>query len=99
MPSHWGHARLRIVSQSSPTGTQFLQAVGCAEAEQTLAPDSDAIVYVSGGEGATSEREFWESINASCLRKAPVLFLITDNSFAISVPVETQTAGGSISLL
>jgi 2-oxoisovalerate dehydrogenase E1 component len=97
MPSHWGHARLRIVSQSSPTGTQFLQAVGCAEAERTLDPSSDNIVYVSGGDGSTSEGEFWESLNLACLRRAPVLFLITDNRYAISVPVEEQTAGGSIS--
>ena len=97
MPSHWGHRRLNIVSQSSPTGTQFLQAVGCAEAERHLNPKSDAIVYVSGGDGATSEGEFWESLNAACLRKAPVLFMITDNEYAISVPIEAQTAGGSIS--
>src|SRR5881296_1018955 len=99
MPSHWGHAGLRIVSQSSPTGTQFLQAVGCAEAERMLDPSSRAVVYVSGGDGAVSEGEFWESINAACLSKAPVLYLITDNSYAISVPVEVQTAGGSISRL
>ena len=99
MPSHWGHAGLRIVSQSSPTGTQFLQAVGCAEAERMLDPGSDAVVYVSGGDGAVSEGEFWESLNAACLRSAPVLYLITDNAFAISVPIEEQTAGGSISAL
>ena len=97
MPSHWGHRRLQIVSQSSPTGTQFLQAVGCAEAERRINPSSDAIVYVSSGDGATSEGEFWEAINAACLRRAPVLFLVTDNEYAISVPVEAQTAGGSIS--
>jgi len=97
MPSHWGHRPLQIVSQSSPTGTQFLQAVGCAEAERHLDPKSDAIVYVSGGDGSTSEGEFWEAINAACLRRAPVLFMITDNEYAISVPIEAQTAGGSIS--
>ncbi len=97
MPSHWGHKGLRIVSQSSPTGTQFLQAVGCAEASRDLEPDSDQVTYVSGGDGATSEGEFWEALNAASLRKAPVLFLITDNEYAISVPVEAQTAGGSIS--
>ncbi|MCZ6695037.1 MAG: dehydrogenase E1 component subunit alpha/beta [Acidobacteria bacterium] len=97
MPSHWGHARLRIVSQSSATGTQFLQAVGCAEACRMQEPDSDTITYVSAGEGATSEGEFWEAINAACLRRAPLLFLITDNQYAISVPVEAQTTGGSIS--
>jgi 2-oxoisovalerate dehydrogenase E1 component len=97
MPSHWGHRRLQIVSQSSPTGTQFLQAVGCAEAERQIDPASDALVYVSGGDGSTSEGEFWEAINAACLRQAPVLFLITDNAYSISVPVEAQTTGGSIS--
>ncbi len=97
MPSHWGSPRLNIVSQSSPTGTQFTQAVGCAEAGRMIAPQSDAIVYVSGGDGSTSEGEFFESLNAACLRRAPVLYLITDNEYAISVPVEAQTAGGSIS--
>jgi 2-oxoisovalerate dehydrogenase E1 component len=97
MPSHWGHRRLQIVSQSSPTGTQFVQAVGCAEAGRILDPGSDALVYVSGGDGSTSEGEFYESLNAACLRRAPVLYLITDNEYAISVPVEAQTAGGSIS--
>jgi 2-oxoisovalerate dehydrogenase E1 component len=97
MPSHWGSKDLRIVSQSSPTGTQFVQAVGCAEAERMIDPASRAVVYVSGGDGAVSEGEFWESLNAASLRRAPVLFLITDNEYAISVPVETQTAGGSIS--
>jgi 2-oxoisovalerate dehydrogenase E1 component len=97
MPSHWGHRPLQIVSQSSPTGTQYLQAVGCAEAIRHLEPKSDALVYVSGGDGSTSEGEFWEAINAACLRRAPVLFMITDNEYAISVPVEAQTAGGSIS--
>jgi len=97
MPSHWGSPRLNIVSQSSPTGTQFTQAVGCAEAGRMIDPRSDAIVYVSGGDGSTSEGEFFESLNAACLRRAPVLYLITDNEYAISVPVEVQTAGGSIS--
>ena len=99
MPSHWGHRRLNIVTQSSPTGTQFLQAVGCAEAERMLEPRSDALVYASGGDGTTSEGEFWEAINSASLRRAPVLFLITDNEYAISVPVEAQTAGGSISTI
>ncbi len=118
MPSHWGHPKYHIVSKSSPTGTQFLQAVGAAEASlyyaefpkaleqakaaplgESMSHYSDEIVYVSGGDGATSEGEFWESLNTACIKKLPLLFLIEDNGYAISVPVEVQTAGGSISKL
>jgi 2-oxoisovalerate dehydrogenase E1 component len=110
MPSHWGNAALHIVSQSSATGTQVLQAVGAAEAgviygRVTAIPDResqfrpDEIVYVSLGDGATSEGEFWEGLNVACLRRLPVLFLVQDNGYAISVPVEAQTAGGDISRL
>ena len=99
MPSHWSDPAKNIVSSSSATGTQFVQAVGCAEALRFLYPDEDRIVLVSSGEGATSEGEFWESINHACLSHAPVIFLIEDNAYAISVPVESQTAGGSISKL
>jgi 2-oxoisovalerate dehydrogenase E1 component len=96
MPSHWGHAALRIVSSSSPTGTQYLQAVGCAEASGQLAPESDEITVVSSGDGATSEGEFWESLNAACLKRLPLLYLVQDNGYAISVPIECQTAGGNV---
>ncbi len=99
MPSHFGHSRYRIVSASSPTGTQFLQAVGCAEATRYQQSARGEITLVAGGDGATSEGEFWEALNAACLNSLPVLFLIEDNGYAISVPVECQTAGGNISSL
>jgi len=99
MPSHWTDPKRNIVSPSSATGTQFLPAVGCAESFRYLHPGEQRVVLASSGEGATSEGEFWESINQACLLRAPVLFLIQDNGFAISVPVESQTPGGSISKL
>ncbi|MGH7564867.1 MAG: alpha-ketoacid dehydrogenase subunit alpha/beta [Gemmatimonadota bacterium] len=114
MPSHWGSKELNIVSTSSPTGTQFLNAVGCAEAAWRMAqipelsdrlrnaPDGyrdHEITLVTAGDGTTSEGEFWESLNTACNLKLPVLYLIQDNRYAISVPVEVQTAGGSISRL
>jgi 2-oxoisovalerate dehydrogenase E1 component len=118
MPSHWGHAKWNIVSKSSCTGTQYVQAVGAAEATvyyegrpkalaqakkvplgEHVSYEREEIVYVSGGDGSTSEGEFWESLNVACGKKLPLLYLIEDNGYAISVPVEVQTAGGSISKL
>lgn len=108
MPSHWGHRHYNIVSQGSPTASQCLQAVGCAEAGLLYGalPDidgrdahfkADEIAYVSLGDGSTSEGEFWESLNTACISKLPVVYLVEDNGWAISVPVEVQTPGGSIS--
>ncbi|MGQ0765040.1 MAG: alpha-ketoacid dehydrogenase subunit alpha/beta [Gemmatimonadota bacterium] len=106
MPSHFGHRELNIVSASSPTGTQFLQAVGCAEAVHRAAAlgisegfRDDEVVFVSAGDGTTSEGEFWESLNTATNLKLPIVYLIEDNEYAISVPVEVNTAGGSISRL
>jgi 2-oxoisovalerate dehydrogenase E1 component len=119
MPSHWTSAKLHIVSQSSSTATQCVQAVGCAEASLYLTqhPEAaqqhegdysqfhpvdfhgDEVVYVSIGEGATSQGEFWEAISIASNLKLPVLFVVEDNGYAISVPVEVNTPGGNISHL
>jgi 2-oxoisovalerate dehydrogenase E1 component len=99
MPSHWGSRPLNIVSVSSPTGTQFNQAAGSAEASRYNGRSGDDITLCTSGEGATSEGEFWEALNIACLKRLPLLFLIEDNGYAISVPVECQTAGGNISQL
>jgi 2-oxoisovalerate dehydrogenase E1 component len=99
MPSHWAAPKLNIVTSSSPTGTQYVQAVGCAEASRLRHPESDELTLVTGGDGSTSEGEFWEALNVACLNRLPILFLIEDNGYAISVPLEYQTAGGNISAL
>jgi 2-oxoisovalerate dehydrogenase E1 component len=106
MPSHWGLKRANVASTSSPTGTQFLQAVGCAEATLRAAQlgltdgfPGDDVTLVTTGDGTTSEGEFWESLNTACNLKLPLVYLVEDNGYAISVPVEVNTAGGSISQL
>ena len=111
MPNHWGDPRLHIVSRSSTTGMQFLHAVGCAEATRYVAgtpravergsvvSDGSEITWALSGEGATSEGEFWEALSAASARKLPVLFVVEDNGYAISVPVDVQTPGGDITKL
>ena len=94
MPQHYGHKDLRIVSQSSPTGTQFLQAVGCAMSRRW--ENKKEIVYVSSGEGSTSEGEFHEALNWASREKLPVIFHIQDNEYAISVHISEQTSGSSV---
>jgi 2-oxoisovalerate dehydrogenase E1 component len=119
MPSHWGSREHNIFTTSSPTGTQFLQAVGCAEAGRYFSHHpaaaarvdgdyrqykdvqhhGDEVTFVSSGEGTTSQGEFWESLNTASNRKLPLLYVIEDNGYAISVPVRYQTPGGNISRL
>ncbi|MDQ3800631.1 MAG: dehydrogenase E1 component subunit alpha/beta [Acidobacteriota bacterium] len=110
MPSHWGHVKLNVPSQSSCTGTQALHAVGAAEAsyraslvkelqDKIKGFKGDEVVYMSVGDGTTSEGEWWEALNTACNLKLPVIFVVEDNGYAISVPVEVNTAGGDISKL
>src|SRR5579864_3895696 len=121
MPSHWSYPSRHIVTQSSPTGSQILHAVGCAEAGRYFARHpkaaeipagtsdyrhfkevsfrGDEVAYVSLGDGTSSEGEFWEALNTAANKKLPIVFVVEDNEYAISVPVEVQTAGGNISRL
>jgi 2-oxoisovalerate dehydrogenase E1 component len=99
MPCHWGNARLNVVTESSATGSQCLPAVGCAEASRYISRRQlpgcvaygDELTYVSLGEGATSEGEFWESLNSACTLHLPVLYVVADNGYAISVPSSDQS--------
>ena len=109
MPAHWGHADYNLVSASSPIATQYLNAVGCAEAIVKMRDfsdmraavggefDADEVVIATGGDGSTSEGEFWEALSSACVLKLPVVFVIEDNGYAISVPREVQTPQDSIS--
>jgi 2-oxoisovalerate dehydrogenase E1 component len=94
MSNHYGHREKKIVTQSSPTGTQFLQAVGCALG--AVRKGRDEIVYVSSGEGTTAQGDFHEALNWAARDRLPVIFLVQNNKYAISVPVTDQIAGGSI---
>ncbi len=108
MPSHWGHKGLNIFTTSSPTGSQLLQAVGAAEAvlraeqggvQEQLGIASDEVVLVTTGDGTCSQGEFWEAVSNAVNLKAPVVFLVEDNGYAISTPSEVQYPGGNIAAL
>ncbi len=108
MPSHWGHKDLNIFTTSSPTGSQFLQAVGAAEAilraeqgglQEALGIASDEVVFTTTGDGTCSEGEFWEAISNAVNLRAPVVFLVQDNGYAISTPSEVQYPGGNVAAL
>ena len=94
MPEHFSQVDLRIPCQSSVVGSQFLQAVGTAKAASLRG--TNEVVYVSGGDGSTSQGDFHEALNFSCIHQLPIIFVIQDNGWAISVPVQKQTAGGTI---
>lgn len=108
MPSHWGHRRLNIFTTSSPTGSQMLQAVGAAEAvlraeqgglQESLHIGSDEVVLATIGDGTCSQGEFWEAVSNAVNLKAPLVFLVEDNGYAISTPTEVQYPGGNIAAL
>ena len=96
LPVHWGSKNINMPSQSSPTGTQFLQAVGTAMA--SVKRGERNISYVSSGEGTTSQGEFHEAVNWASREKLPVLFVIQNNKYAISVHVSNQTGGKNSSI-
>jgi 2-oxoisovalerate dehydrogenase E1 component len=109
MASHWGHAGLNIIPGSSATGTQCVEAVGCAEAsviygalpEADVSPrfHGDEVTYVSLGDGATGEGEFWESLSTACGKRLPIVYVVEDNGYAISCPTDVHTPGGDIARL
>ncbi len=110
MPSHWGSKELNVPSQSSCTGSQALHSVGAAEAgyraglvkglkDKIIGFKGDEVVFMSVGDGTTSEGEWWEALNTASNLKLPVIFLVEDNGYAISTPVEVATPGGDISRL
>jgi len=89
MPEHFSSRELNLVAQTACTASQYLPAVGAAKAMK--ANDQNAVVYVESGEGATSEGEFFEALNWAARESLPVLFVVQNNGYAISVPQRTQT--------
>ena len=91
LPSHWSDPDMRVLTQSSVIGTQFPHAAGIAHGLKTRG--SDAVVVVYGGEGATSEGDWHEAMNWAGIHKLPLIFIIENNHYAISVPFEEEVAG------
>jgi len=94
MPGHYGHPAYNLPTQSSPTGTQFLNAVGTALASKKNG--TGEVVYVASGDGTTSQGEFYEAVNWASREKLPVIFCIQDNGYAISVPRSHQSMGSNV---
>jgi len=94
MPAHYSSRRLRIITQSSPVGTQIVHAAGVGLAEKIKG--GDAVVWTSFGEGTTSQGDFHEGINLAAVHKLPVIFQCENNEYAISVPQQQQMAIASV---
>ena len=94
MPAHYGHRRLRIVTQSSVVGTQIPHAVGVAMAERLRG--GDALAWTSFGEGTSSQGDFHEGLNLAAVMKLGVIFQCENNDYAISVPMSAQMAVASV---
>lgn len=94
MPEHFSDRQKRIVCQSSIVGSQYLHAVGIAKS--IAMKGKDEVVYVSGGDGSTSQGDFHEALNFASIHQLPVIFVVQNNGWAISVSVDEQTAGGDI---
>ncbi len=97
MPMHYGSVALKIPQQSSPTGSQFLPAVGCALGAKLKGLDE--VVYVSAGEGACAQGDFHEALNWAAREKLPIVFVIENNKYAISVHISEQLGAESVASL
>ena len=95
MPGHYGFAKSRVLTTGSPVGTQFLHAVGVGLANKLMRHNSE-VCAVFGGEGSTSQGDWHEAMNFAAIHKLPVLFIIENNHYAISVPLESQVGGQNL---
>jgi 2-oxoisovalerate dehydrogenase E1 component alpha subunit len=90
MPGHYGTVERKIVSVSSPVATQVLHATGIALASKMRGLDQVAITYL--GEGSSNQGDFHEALNFAGIHKLPVVFVVENNGYAISVPMNLQSA-------